>query len=125
MSSVPEMRDIDPADYITATCDSSGMEVRINKCILNQFGFSLSDLYINGPEKTDHFSSLESSKDNHCRGRMEYGNGPEYAFRIDRTFSDCATKIENNGTHAIYDNAIQGSIGHNLGLITRKVKFLF
>ena len=122
MTAVPSAMDIDPASYITATCDGTGLEMRINKCILNRFGFKLADLYINGPDATEDFSSLAVSTDNNCRGALEYNNGPEYVFRIDRTFSDCATSVTNNGTHATYNNAIQGSAGIDNGVISRKVK---
>lgn len=125
MTTVPDTNDIDPADYITASCDGMGLEVRINRCVLNQFGFKLKDLFINGPEENGDFSALSSSADNNCRGHLEYQYGPEYVFRIDRTFSDCATSVTNNGTHAIYDNAIQGSTGINNGVINRKVCLFF
>ena len=121
MESVPNPTEINPADYILATCDGSGMEMRINKCILNRFGFRLADLYIHGPDKTEDFEELAVSADNNCRGALEYNNGPEYVFRIDRAMSDCNTRVTNNGTHATYDNAIQGSGGVNTGVISRKV----
>lgn len=121
MESVPNPTEINPADYISATCDGSGMEMRINKCILNRFGFRLADLYIHGPDKTEDFAELAVSADNNCRGALEYNNGPEYVFRIDRAMSDCNTRVTNNGTHATYDNAIQGSGGVNTGVISRKV----
>lgn len=120
MTSVPAANEIDPTDYITATCDGTGLEMRINKCVLNQFGFMLKHLYINGPDETEDFSALGTSVDNNCRGALEYSNGPEYVFRIDRKFSDCATRVTNNGTHATYDNAIQGTAGVNNGIISRK-----
>lgn len=122
MSSVPDPKEIDPADYITATCSPAGMQVEISKCVLNQFGFNLKDIYIHGPQQTSDFTTLASSADNNCRGSLEYHHGPEYVFGIDRSFSDCATQITNNGTHATYENAIQGSIGVINGLITRQVR---
>ena len=111
MEAVPNPKDVNPEDYIYSTCDGSGLEVRLNKCIANRFGFKLADLYIHGPNEVDDFSALAVSSDNNCRGTLEYGNGPEYTFRIDRAFSDCNTKIVNNGTHATYENAIQGDTG--------------
>ena len=121
MTAVPPANEINPTDYITATCDGTGLEMRINKCILNRFGFMLKHLYINGPEETEDFTTLGTSVDNNCRGELVYSNGPEYVFRIDRTFSDCATSVTNNGTHATYNNAIQGTAGNNNGVISRKV----
>ena len=110
---------------ITATCDGSFMEIRINKCIMNSFGFKLSDVYLHGKDLTDDFTNLDNSVDNSCRGHIEYDMGPEYVFKIDRNFGDCKTSVLHNATHAYYQNAIQGSTGEDDGeIITRKVSFM-
>ena len=49
---------------LTQGRDPQGFEVRINRCVLNKFGFTLKDLYINGPETTDDHSSLDISQNN-------------------------------------------------------------
>ena len=121
MDSVPSAQNINPGDYITAKCDGSSMEIRINKCIMNEFGFRLADLYLHGKDATENFTELETSVDNTCRGVIQYDMGPEYVFKIDRTFSDCKTAVVYNETHASYENAIQGSYGQNNGVISRMV----
>merc|ERR1712176_1240780 len=70
---------------------------------------TLNDLYINGPEKTSDYSDLETSLNNNCRGQLSFLNGPEYAFKLDRTFSDCKTQKGTQGNMATYKNAIQAS----------------
>jgi len=82
----------------------------------------LKHLFINGLSETEDFSTLDTSIDNNCRGELEYNNGPEYVFRIDRTLSDCATRVTNNGTHATYSNAIQGTVGDAQSVISRQVR---
>jgi len=119
MTEVPPQTEINPEDFVTAECSSGSLEVRINKCVMNRFGFTLSDLYINGPEVTDDFSALATSASNNCRGKIGYASGAEYVFSIDRNFGDCGTVIEANGTHNTYSNAIQGSAGIDNGVIKR------
>jgi hypothetical protein len=119
MTEVPPQTEINPEDFVSAQCSSGSLEVRINKCVMNRFGFTLSDLYINGPDPTDDFSALETSASNNCRGKIGYANGAEYVFSIDRNFGDCGTVIEANGTHNTYSNAIQGSSGIDNGVIKR------
>ena len=121
MTLVPAQTEINPEDFVYAECNSGSLEVRINKCVMNRFGFTLSDLYIAGPEKTDDFSTLATSSSNNCRGKIGYQNGAEYVFSIDRNFGDCGTVIEANGTHNTYSNAIQGSAGIDNGVIKRMV----
>ena len=121
MDSLPARSEINPADYMNAICKSDSIELRMNKCVINKFGFTLKDLYINGPAKTSTFDDLETSVNNNCRGALAFDNGPEYVFKIDRSFSDCKTE---SGTDeeglATYKNAIQGFSGVNTGLITRR-----
>ena len=121
MTEVPPQTEINPEDFVSAQCSSGSLEVRINKCVMNRFGFTLSDLYINGPDPTDDFSALATSASNNCRGKIGYANGAEYVFSIDRNFGDCGTVIEANGTHNTYSNAIQGSAGVDNGVIKRMV----
>jgi len=106
---------------MTAICKSDSIELRMNKCVINKFGFTLKDLYINGPAKTSTFDDLETSVNNNCRGALGFDNGPEYVFKIDRSFSDCKTEkgTDEDGL-ATYKNAIQGFSGVNTGMITRR-----
>ena len=121
MDSIPAVEDLNPADYMTAVCTSGAVELRMNKCVMNKFGFSLKDLYINGPTKTDDFENLASSVDNTCRGMLGFDNGPEYVFKIDRTLSDCKTETgSDDDGKATYKNAVQGFSGTTNDVISRK-----
>merc|ERR1712062_13082 len=102
-------------------CTPSSIEVRMNKCVMNAYGFRLEELYINGPNPTDDFSNLGSSTDNNCRGQLGYDNGPEYVFKIDRTLGDCGTAVGKDGVYATYNNAIQGYFGINNAVVSRKI----
>ena len=88
---------------------------------MNKFGFKLADVFIHGKHRTNDFTNLDSSVKNSCRGAIEYDMGPEYVFKIDRSFSDCNTHVVHNDTHATYENAIQGTIGKSHSIISRKV----
>ena len=106
---------------MTAVCTSGAVELRMNKCVMNKFGFSLKDLYINGPTKTDDFENLASSVDNTCRGMLGFDNGPEYVFKINRTLSDCKTETGTDADgKATYKNAVQGFSGTTNDVISRK-----
>jgi len=121
LDSMPHKNDITPADYMQAVCKSDSIELRMNKCVINKFGFNLKDLYINGPTKTSTFDDLETSANNDCRGMLAFDNGPEYVFKIDRSFSDCKTEKGTTADgKATYKNAIQGFSGINTGIITRR-----
>ena len=121
LDSIPAVEDLNPADYMTAVCTSGAVELRMNKCVMNKFGFSLKDLYINGPTKTDDFENLASSVDNTCRGMLGFDNGPEYVFKIDRTLSDCKTETGTDADgKATYKNAVQGFSGTINDVISRK-----
>merc|ERR1712048_551784 len=121
LDSMPARADLNPADYMQAVCKSDSIELRMNKCVMNKFGFSLKDLYINGPTKVTTFDDLETSANNNCRGMLGFDNGPEYVFKIDRTFSDCKTEKGTDADgKATYKNAVQGFSGVNTGIITRR-----
>lgn len=121
MESIPSLSEVDPTNYIFAECNARGFKVRVNKCIVNKSGFTLNNLYINGPTITEDFQTLKTTNDNSCRGGILYDNGPEYVFSIDRNFADCATQVQSNATHVTYHNAIQGLTGKSSSLISRSV----
>ena len=73
---------------------------------MNKSGFTLAGLIVNGPNP--NALSPHPSSGNTCRGKLDYANGPEYVFSIERNLSDCATHVETNSTHVTYRNAIQG-----------------
>jgi len=108
MESVPDLTTLKATDFMTTQCSAETIEVRLNKCVMNKFGFTLKDLFVNGPQKTDNFTNLETSINNNCRGALAFDNGPEYAFKIDRTFSDCKTEKGFLNGQATYKNAIHG-----------------
>merc|ERR1719383_719328 len=124
LDSMPDKDALHATSYMTATCTPNSMELRVNKCVINKFGFTLIDLYINGPTKTDNFDDLETSVQNTCRGQLAFDNGPEYVFKIDRTLSDCRTQKGIMNGEATYVNAIQGVSGHTIGQITRQKDIL-
>merc|ERR1711935_1083410 len=90
---MPHKNTLEPADYIMAGCNSDSIELRMNKAVHNS-----------------------------CRGALAFDNGPEYVFKIDRSFSDCRTEKGTDETSgkATYKNAIQGFSGINTGIITRR-----
>lgn len=96
-------------DHVETICSPTGMELRINKCIANQFNnVKLKDLYINGNQPmTDDFV-LQSSDGNNCRGYLSYSNGPQYVFTLENSFTDCNTEETNAGNSFVYTNSIQG-----------------
>ena len=104
-----DLNSLNATDYMSTFCNEQIIEVRVNKCVMNKLGLTLNDLYINGPDKTNDYSNLETSLNNNCRGQLSYLNGPEYAFKIDRTFSDCKTQKGTEGNMATYKNSIQAS----------------
>ena len=104
-----DLNSLKATDFMSTICTEQNIEVRVNKCVMNKLGLTLNDLYINGPEKTDDYSDLETSLNNNCRGQLSFLNGPEYAFKLDRTFSDCKTQKGTEGNMATYKNAIQAS----------------
>jgi hypothetical protein len=120
MTEVPDIKSMNPADYMTAVCSAGAVELRMNKCVINAYGFTLKDLYINGPTKSEDFTSLDSSTHNSCRGKLAFDNGPEYVFKIDRTLTDCATDKGSEEGFAVYKNAVQGFAGVDNGVISRR-----
>merc|ERR1712218_49274 len=67
----------------------------------------LKHLYIGGATESD-FGDLVDNADPKCRGRLGFGEGPEYVFDIDRSKSECGMTVANNDTHVIFDSGIQG-----------------
>jgi hypothetical protein len=109
MDSVPETSGIIPVNHMSATCDSQFLTLRINKCVMNKFGFKLAQLYIGSYEKSA-FDSLVSANNPACRGRIGYEDGPEYVFKIDRSKDECNLVSEvTTKTHVMYKSGIQAS----------------
>ena len=121
MDSVPRVNNLNAKEYLSVQCDAGSLEIRVNKCAMNKYGFSLTELFLHGPDRLtanevdelllasaeaeDEEGSGSSSNDsaedglkateiNDCRGQIAFDNGPEYVFKIDRRLSDCNTKME-------------------------------
>ena len=123
MDSVPDRDSLDLSKFVHTTCDYTGLEVRLNKCVVNKIGFKLDDLYMVGPDRTADFTNVDSRL-NKCRGALAYDNGPEYVFKLNREFSDCGTIADINGHDITYRNAIQGRLefGGSNSVIFRQVR---
>ena len=76
-----------------------------DKCVLNRFGYKLSDLTIVG---SGNGTVIESSVQNTCRGKLHYEHGTMYVFEI-IGHSDCGTQTIQNSTHVTYKSRIQGT----------------
>ncbi|CBY40006.1 unnamed protein product [Oikopleura dioica] len=105
MSLVPEVESINVADYISGTCDGSGLTMRVNKCVVNKLGLMLKDIHVVG-EQVDDFSTI--AQDANCRGRLGFDTGAEYVFQISRSKSECGATTTFNSTHVSYSAGIQG-----------------
>jgi len=105
MSLVPEVESINVADYISGTCDGSGLTMRVNKCVVNKLGLMLKDIHVVG-EQVDDFSTI--AQDANCRGRLGFDTGADYVFQISRSKSECGATTTFNSTHVSYSAGIQG-----------------
>jgi len=85
-------------------CTNESMAVYLDKCVLNRFGYKLTDLAIIG---YDTSGVLQSSITNTCLGKVNYAHGTSYLFEI-IGFEDCGTDISSNGTHTTYKSKIMG-----------------
>ena len=102
-----DLNTLKATDFMSTVCTERFIDVRVNKCVMNKLGLTLNDLYVNGPDQTTNFTNLETSLNNNCRGQLSFLNGPEYTFKIDRTFSDCKTQKGTVNGMATYKNSIQ------------------
>merc|ERR1712174_83378 len=100
----------DSTAFMTTTCEENKIELRVNKCVMNKLGLFLKDLYVDGPEPTSNFTSLDTSVQNSCQGQLSFVSGPEYLFSIDRSSSDCKTQKGSEGGMATYKNAIHATL---------------
>jgi hypothetical protein len=77
------------------------------------------EVYVNGPNQIESFAAF--SEINTCRGDQ---NGHNIDFKISGDLKDCGMERKRNGTHFIYNNAIQCLHGFSNGVITRTRKFI-
>ena len=117
MDSVPRVNNLNAKEYLSVQCDAGSLEIRVNKCAMNKYGFSLTELFLHGPDRlsanevgdlllassqaedeeesdSSIVDGLKATDLNDCRGEIAFDNGPEYVFKIDRRLSDCNTKME-------------------------------
>ena len=95
----------------------------MNKCVMNYLGLTLNNFYINGPTKTSDHTNLETSATNTCRGKLGYGNGPEYVFTIDRNGPDCKIEAGADGGEATFKNGVHGQLEYTKNGFARTKNF--
>jgi hypothetical protein len=95
------------------TCDPNALTLQVPKCAFESINFDWSKAYLAGPDKTPQ---LDGNDLNPCTG---VENGNEIVFSILDDIKSCGTDVINNGTHFIYSNAVQGSIGMSNSVISR------
>ena len=107
MDTLPDVRNLRPADFMSYSCSAGVFEARVNKCVMNKFDLMLKDLYIAGPEKPSNFSETTDAVTASCRGALDFNMGPEYIFRVDRSVHDCNTDVNVNADGSItYKNGL-------------------
>jgi len=83
-------------------CDYKGMVISFPKCVYQNF--SLAGFYLDGPVA----SSGENASD-HCFVQNSDDGDIWFDWVVENDNDMCGTVLTNNGTHAIYDNAVQKS----------------
>nr|XP_020479039.1 alpha-tectorin-like [Monopterus albus] len=87
------------------TCNSSSATVSVSRCQLFEDGFPPSTLHL---------------QDDTCKGTVQDGR---VLFQFDNDDRLCGTILRSNGTHFIYENSIQDSVGPSEGQISRQRNF--
>ena len=101
--------DLDPTTFLTANCNGNSLELRVNKCVMNHYGFMLKDTYTTSPVKGS-FADLVAAAEPNCRGRLGFGDGAQYVFTIDRSKNDCGTDVANDGSKVTYSSAVHAYV---------------
>jgi len=116
-----EVQNLDLASHVDITCNQNNIEVKLDQCVVEATRFQLSDLYLNGVvEAETDISSLDTSGNNDCVGQVQTDNsGPYLTFNINTPLSECNSNIISNGTHHLYQNAVQGWQGNSNAIISR------
>ncbi|KAJ8414232.1 hypothetical protein AAFF_G00051020, partial [Aldrovandia affinis] len=93
----------DPENYDSEeTCSSSSGTMSLSRCQLFEAGFPPHILHLNDPS---------------CNGTLNHGR---VQFFFNNEDNICGTTLTSNGSHFIYNNAIQGDIDSHGGLISRE-----
>ncbi|CAK8697414.1 unnamed protein product [Clavelina lepadiformis] len=110
-------------------CKSKAVEVYVSKCALNEIGFKLGDLYVDGPSLPAQAIMpideviLDSDEHNTCLGSMSITeSGIHYLFKINETLAACKGNVTVGEGHRniTYANAIKGVIGKADSVISRR-----
>ncbi|XP_067345254.1 alpha-tectorin-like isoform X2 [Channa argus] len=84
------------------TCVSSSGTMSLSRCQLFEAGFHASALHL---------------REHSCNGTLQDG---QLVFHFNNEDKQCGTVLRSNGTHFIYENAIQGDVDPHEGLISRE-----
>ncbi|KAK2820377.1 hypothetical protein Q5P01_023336 [Channa striata] len=84
------------------TCVSSSGTMSLSRCQLFEAGFHASSLHL---------------RENSCNGTLQDGR---LVFHFNNDDQQCGTVLRSNGTHFLYENAIQGDVDPHDGLISRE-----
>ena len=131
------------------TCDPNALTLQVPKCAFENINFDWSKAYLAGPDKTPQLdgndlnpcTGVENGNEvvfRNCgphkitfgsksmateirqfAGSLYQMNPPEPFVSILDDIKSCGTDVLNNGTHFIYSNAVQGSIGMSNSVISR------
>ncbi|XP_042364316.1 alpha-tectorin-like [Plectropomus leopardus] len=88
------------------TCVSSSGTMSVSRCQLFEAGFPSSALHL---------------RDDTCKGTVQDGR---LVFHFNNDDQLCGTVLRSNGTHFMYENAIQGNVDPHEGLISREKRIL-
>ncbi|XP_063066098.1 pancreatic secretory granule membrane major glycoprotein GP2-like [Engraulis encrasicolus] len=88
------------------TCHNSSAWISLSRCLLSEAGFSTEVLHLNNSD---------------CKGTVRDGR---VEFHFNNDDRKCGTQLKVNGTHAIYENSIQGKVDSADGLIISRERTL-
>jgi len=116
-----EVQALDLADHVDITCNQNQIQVLLDQCVIEASRFQISELWLNGVVEANA-NSFDTSVDNDCVGQIVNSNGPFMQFDINTPLSECNSNLVSNGTHHIYQNAVQGWQGATNSIISRTRK---
>ncbi|XP_063067186.1 pancreatic secretory granule membrane major glycoprotein GP2-like [Engraulis encrasicolus] len=95
-----------PESCSVITCHNSSAWISLSRCLLSEAGFSAEVFHLNNPD---------------CKGTVRDGR---VEFHFNNDDRKCGTQLKVNGTHAIYENSIQGKVDSADGLIISRERTL-
>ena len=81
-------------------CDHQGMTISFPKCVYENF--TLFDFYMNGPNM-----AMPKNISENCYVQNAEDGDIWFDWIVNNDEQSCGTIVTNNGTHAIYENAVQ------------------